>query len=416
LEPQVDSQTFDRIQPVIAAFAAAGRREWRDGRVDVQPLVDLVAVREQLDALDGTARASPDARANAIEAAIEAAINTLPDPFRTAALDHFAFTDDKPTPRTKGERERLAAKSFSKGDRWYRKPTSRYYDLSPQDYVIALVAAALCGVADPVAFTAGRESDANNGAAIEAELPAPIARRHATRYRWLAALGGVLAVSVTVVVIAQPGGGHSSRWQGGTSTVSISDPRRIERLLGPPTSIVEPAESGRIDLEECTAARCRKTPTQEPPPRKPTDPRLPKIFHFTLEILGSYRDEIKSMNLKASSTVEEGSNSVTAVARWSSPISSQIETHASTASVATPTQTASGLPHLEYVAGSTELYERRAGGSSGEVPIFKLPDGLFSPAGLTLTHVGFARQCRPSTRDCPLVVVAIIHFDTRLAP
>jgi hypothetical protein len=403
LEPQIDSQIFERIEPVIAAFAAAGRREWSHRKVESKLLADLPVVQQELGALDATARASPDAETNAIEAAIEAAIRTLRDPFRTAALDQFAYTDDKHIPRTKGERETLAAKSFSKGDRWYRKASRHYHGLSPQDYVIALVTFALCGAPDPIASVARRESGVDDIAATDGDAPTSTAQRF-VQYRWRASLGGALALCVVILALTLLGHGRDHV---NTSTVNIGGAfAQAPKRAGPTFDTGE--EFAGITLKACTTMAGCSDPSAKPVvTQRPGD-----VVSFRLDIEASYQEPIAIMNLAASTAPHNGFTEVTVVAEWKPPLATTaIETRTATVRVALQGPTPSGLPRLDYVPGTTKLYTLIATPVPEEVPFLKLPDGLFASSGITLEQIGPRRQ-HPVIRFAD---VGNIHFDMQVA-
>jgi hypothetical protein len=116
-------------------------------------------VQDQLAELEAAAGFDPDAKMKAIRGAFETAIWTLPNPYRDAAREHFGFTDNSSgKPWRVGVRRERAADKLGMGDRLYREPHREYLGMKPGDYVIALVACALCGISDPIAYIARRES------------------------------------------------------------------------------------------------------------------------------------------------------------------------------------------------------------------------------------------------------------------
>jgi hypothetical protein len=66
-----------------------------------------------------------------------------------------------------GARENLAAKAWGFGGSWYRRPRDEYFGMKTSEYVIALVATAFCGIADPIAYIARREGADAEAATIE---------------------------------------------------------------------------------------------------------------------------------------------------------------------------------------------------------------------------------------------------------
>lgn len=162
VENQIDSQLVERIEPKVAALAAKGRRSWDPLKIDIQLLTSMPSAQARL--ADAVAQADPDANLKAIAGALEAAIHTLPSPYRDAALDQFGFTDQRKS--TQGDREKRAAEKLGRSDGWYRKPHEDYLGMKPRDYVIALVACAFCGITDPFSYIA-RRKEANK----ESDVP-----------------------------------------------------------------------------------------------------------------------------------------------------------------------------------------------------------------------------------------------------
>lgn len=163
VESQTDSQLVEQIEPKVAALAATGRRAWDPIKIDMDLLTSVPLVQDRLARLDAEARAHPDAEIEAIASVLEEGIKSLPNPYRKAALDHFGFTDERPSDSLlrQGARENLAAKAWGFGGGWYRRPRDEYFGMKTSEYVIALVASAFCGIADPIAYIAWREgSDA----------------------------------------------------------------------------------------------------------------------------------------------------------------------------------------------------------------------------------------------------------------
>jgi hypothetical protein len=170
----VESQTnslVERIEPKIAALVVQGRRGWDPIEIDFDVLAGVPQVQDRLAGLDAEGRADPDAKLKAIGDALEAAIKTLPNPYREAALEQFGFTDQRAgEPYSKGIREDRAAKKFGRGARWYRDPHKKYFGMKTSSYVIALVTCAFCGVANPINYINTRE-----GAGVEAPSTGPTA-------------------------------------------------------------------------------------------------------------------------------------------------------------------------------------------------------------------------------------------------
>jgi hypothetical protein len=175
LGTQTGSQLIEQIEPEIAALAAIGRRSWEPVDIKIDLLASVPLVRDRLAGLGAKARADPDAELKAIDSVLEAAIKTLRNPYRTAALDHFGFTDES-TGRGlyQGTREGRAVQAFGLGVDWYRKPHRKYFGMKTSEYVIALAACAFCGIAEPIAYIAKRE-----GADAEVASDGPQAKQDA---------------------------------------------------------------------------------------------------------------------------------------------------------------------------------------------------------------------------------------------
>jgi hypothetical protein len=175
VESQTDSQLVERIEPEIEALAAKGRRSWDPIEIEIDLLASVPLVQDSLTELNAVAGADPDAKLKAIGSALETAIQTLPNPYRDAALDHFGFTDQSSgDPLRQGVREDQAAKAWGYGGGWYRRRQRKYFGMKTGDYVIALVTCAFCGIADPIAYIAKREGADTEAVPIgpQAEGPA----------------------------------------------------------------------------------------------------------------------------------------------------------------------------------------------------------------------------------------------------
>lgn len=177
METQLQSQFFERAETAVGALAAAGLRRWRAKPVDVQALCELPLVQAQLGELGAGSEADVDARRDAVEPAVVAAIKGLPHPYYTTALEHFGLDDTGEKPLGKVAREENAAAVLERSQRWYfeagRSPD--YLGKTPSEYIIALVTVALCGIPDPVAYLA-REAASDrlsDPAETEPTLPTP---------------------------------------------------------------------------------------------------------------------------------------------------------------------------------------------------------------------------------------------------
>ena len=210
METQLDTETFEAVEAQLARFAEAGSDDWRhDARLDSALLASLPAVQARLVAGGGVPPA--DQERDAIEAAIEGAIDALPQPFAQAARDYFGFT--RPA-AAKTKREERAGKTLSYTGRWFRKPTSRYFGLTPREFVVALTTASLCEAPDPLRYVTERlapaESDGPNiqaQAHDQSEAPEPPRRR--ARRRPLA-VASVLLAAGGIGLVLYLGHGHNA--------------------------------------------------------------------------------------------------------------------------------------------------------------------------------------------------------------
>jgi hypothetical protein len=401
VESKQQRTLVEQIQPAITAYAAAGQRFWRgpevEPPVDVELLLGLPVVQQELARFDGDVEADLQAGADAIDAAIKSAIASLPKQFSEAALEQFGFTYRDPiaTPYGKGDRELRAARALGRTtQRWYDQPNKIYGGVKPRDYVVALVTCALCGVRDPLAFSAEREQGTNDQRVDPRDAPRPSLRLLIARYRWQVVLGLVLLVCAAALAIAL---GESAQQHIGTPTVSLGAPKR--RRGGP--SLGE--EEVRISLDACTPiSGCRTGSSKLPVVARPVD-----HVTFELHIGDSYSEPITTMKLLASTIAHEGLVEVTITADWTMPLPpGGLASGSSTARVTIGRSRLSVLPSLKYVSGTTQLYRPLAGDTAEEEPSLMLPDGLFSPSGLTLKQIGPQRRCK----GCKPITVGSIHF------
>jgi len=363
----------------MTLFATEGQHAWRLApSADVASLVNLPEVQKQLTK-STTLDIDRDSELNAITAAVNEAIERLPQPLRDAALEQFGFTDPSPeTPRKKGARENEAAEKLGISKRTYEVPSTKYGGASPRDHLVGLVADALC------------------------EPLHPTARRSPTRYRVMALVGGAVILCGVVLAVTLPRRGRDIR----SSTVNVGSPRHIEHLPGLSAEPMDGTGGLGATIQACALAGCHHTSAT-----RPLRPQLGEIVTFKLGVNDTYRRPVATMTLVASTTINDESADVNIAVGWKPPLATNAtESRTSGTHVEMPLATTSGLPHLEYVAGSTELYETVTGSASEEVPILHLPDGLFSSSGITLTNAGSARECQ----RCTPFTVATIHFEMRV--
>jgi hypothetical protein len=211
LETQLQSQILERAEPVVGAIAASGLRRWRVEPINIEPLFALSLVQAELAAIGTGSETDVDARRDAVDAAIRAAIKRLPEPFYAAAQAHFGADDEGEKPLGKGDREEAAAAVLGRSGRWYVQVgrSTKYLDKTPSEYVVALVTCALGGIADPTSHLAQRalsEPSADGEVATQAEALAVRRRllpRRMSSVRRSTALtaSGLLATLLGVAIV-----------------------------------------------------------------------------------------------------------------------------------------------------------------------------------------------------------------------
>ena len=175
-----DTHSIDRLEPVIQAFATAGRQRWRSILTDVSELERLSAVQAELEYMDGVTRDANAVR-DAIESAVERAIQRIADPFSDAARAHFGYGNDE---KLQGERFALAAPHLGfKSARWYdgERSESPYFGIKPRDYIIRLVTYALAGAEDPIACVDAERRRGGGASAPETSAQSFVDDEHAAR-------------------------------------------------------------------------------------------------------------------------------------------------------------------------------------------------------------------------------------------
>lgn len=125
VEPQlpqgaVQLPSFDEVVCDLEAFVSKGAGFWRAFNVDLETLAGMAVVTGRESPEDG-----PDARNQAIEEALEAAICDLQMPMREAARDFFGFSDAGRRLKGKTARGNLAAKALHMDGRSFRRKRTR---------------------------------------------------------------------------------------------------------------------------------------------------------------------------------------------------------------------------------------------------------------------------------------------------
>lgn len=366
----------------MAAFADAGKREWRQTASSVRALVDLPAVQEQLAAFEPARRAGPDAEAEAIEAAIELAISGLADPFRSAARDYFAYTDEKLEPRTKGQREQLAAKHFGRGDRWYRKPAGAPFgERTPRDHIVALVTAALTGPSEPQQRATSRR-----------------------RRVWAIVAAVLLAlVAIPIVLVATDDSGTAQAVPPPGSVVDASNGKVVSASLPNSRREHEGAiEGGRL----LTGCLLGSGPCLYPPKGQPVVASAGQVVRFNVRLHDTTPAPVAEVKLEAYERRDAADVAISVTDEFPGGGTEQ-GGRAGSSSAPVVVRFRGARPHtLHMIPGSTALYD------AAETPrmLGRLPEGIFAAGGITLTNVGAPRSCW----DCDRNYTRYVFFEMRV--
>jgi hypothetical protein len=129
----------------LTEFVRGGRRRWRTRGLDIDWFARLEAVRHELADLGLEGAPTPNDLRDAIEQAVKAAIESLPDPYSAAGLALFGYADKGPRPAGKAAREEAAGQCLDFSGRWLRtpNPAAPYDGRKPIDWLIEQVAQGL---------------------------------------------------------------------------------------------------------------------------------------------------------------------------------------------------------------------------------------------------------------------------------
>lgn len=392
LENPPRSQLFEQTEFAVAAFAAAGLREWRAKPVTVELFRPLQAMQEHLAGPESGAEPDLGAQKEAIVSAIAAAIRVLHDPDYSAARHHFGFTDtdEDSKPLGKVERETKAACCYGRESQaWYYKAgrSSAFYDKTPSEYVIALVTAALCGAADPQACVAQLHASSLQ--------PRPTAAGRIPTGRRLGVLLLVLVgLCLALVVLAEPGPTKRPRQLPAAGSVVNATSGEV---VGAPFHRVRPPSPGGVtlgfQLDACVEdahGGCRYESAAH------TRADLGDVVRFRLRLDEEYLSPVSELKLSATAISRVRDAEVVVVAEWNPPGGGH---SVESTSVSTVIQLpegfgGTGTHYLSYVVGSTRLYAPpHTADGEGEL-IARLPDGLFGSQGITFTAVPPCRACK----------------------
>lgn len=156
------------LEPHVATLASSGLAGWRLSEADLDVLARAPLVDAEIQRLADDGPATRDVRWDAVERAVEAAIETIGRPFSESARHQFGFTAPSGGAWDLKERQARAADAMSKSWSWYRTTSAKFGGLKPGQYVIRLVSLALLGFRDPVAVQADLQE---KGSAPARSLP-----------------------------------------------------------------------------------------------------------------------------------------------------------------------------------------------------------------------------------------------------
>lgn len=151
----MNAPTANQLEEQVVQLANQGRGSWRKPRTNLDVLRRAPLIGEKLAA---TAASDSDADSiwKAVEDGIVAAIETLPDPFRSAAKAQFGLSAPKGAMWALPERRKKAAKCLNYSLSWYRKKQAELGGVDGERYIARLVTFALLGEADPVGWLRSR--------------------------------------------------------------------------------------------------------------------------------------------------------------------------------------------------------------------------------------------------------------------
>jgi hypothetical protein len=359
------------------------------------PLAKLAA-HEESDA---------EAQRDAIVQAVAIAIRALREPYYSAARDHFGFedTDLNTKPLGKVERETNAARHLGRTSQaWYYKAGRgpNYLDKTPSEYVIALVTAALCGAPDPETYLAIAAPRA------KADTPAP-ALLHPRRRVWpRPALAG-MATLIIVVASAAALGAFSAGGRADTLPTPGSVIDASTGKVSPPGSSSAHVAGTTSQLLEAGAYLC-VTHQGVCVSRSAMDRRgvAKGILHLRLALFGQGNAPIPAITLHAHKRTRITGTDVSVTTTWreASSASASPKNASISSDILVRFADLSNF-YLKYIPGTTYLSRNSQGGS--DRLITRLPDGLFSPAGITLSDLPVSP---PGCYDCYQSVVRLIDF------
>ncbi len=390
------SGEFDAVTQAVADFARAGQQRWRKKRIGLAPLLNLESVQAELNPQD----VSTDARRDAVERAIKAAIERLPDPERAATIAYFGFDGGNPNHT---DRQNRAGALLGLTGRWFRGKSSEYPP-SPREYVIALVAESLAGGEDPLA------TDPKEGASVEPPAPGSPAAGDPEPDGSAGVLVAMVLVLALALLVEYGGLGNLVSWPGGEKDPipprgAIVDARTGEVFAA---RLVRPLANSRglawrdilwacdRDSEDCDRSELARR-------RAPLKVGPGDTIDFRVRLYDPHGEPVSVLRLAAAPVRAPERTFVRLSIEW--PVKARrageglgMEAHHDAVALQLPRQAS-----LVYDEGSTMLY-----GSAGEEAVVAhLPEGIMDPPGIKLRDVGSPRDCW----DCNLESVRYVGFE-----
>lgn len=383
---------FRAVEQAVGEFAHEGQQRWRQKGIRLEPLLALDAVQETMNPQGE----GPDAQRDAVEAAIEAAVERLGNPEREAARAYFGFDGDS---QKRGARQTRAGEILGMKDRTFRG--TRGDPSSPQAQIVRLVTVELVGEGDPLDAERSAESLAARAEELEPDGPAgamwlPIVILACAAFAGLGGLGGLANLT------------HG--WGGGGGDPipprgSIVDARTGQVFAA---QLVRPRADSRGLVWKNILWACDRSAEDCSGPQPESGSTTVAAgagdtIDFRIRLYDPRGEPVSVLRLAAKPVLTLQGTSVRLSIEW--PVKAHrpggglgLETHHDAVTLKLPPQTL-----LVYDEGSTVLY-----GAAGEkVAVARLPEGIMDPPGIKLRNVGTPPDCW----DCSLGSVRYVGFE-----
>jgi hypothetical protein len=408
-------QTIDdmtaAIEPEIAKIADRGKQGWRRStRIDIALLATLPCVCQTLEIAEQQgAGLGPDPQRDAIEEAIQASIMHLPNPFQAAILAQFGFDDGS---GKKVHRELRAAEALGKGDRWFRKPSSEYFGLTPYEYCVAFVTSALCGASDPQGDIARRHEAAPTPVAAISVDRQGVQTFDVTSYNvWALAAIAFLTVGLLVWAILEQGrSGTPARGSVVDATTGTILPANA--LLG-----IRPTPGPAVDgFGEEIFTVCDTTATKGCPVfvAGPIHARQGDTLLIRITLHDGGRLPISELRISMAQIPllrlrGHYGTDLRFMLQYPGGKHTEEMPSGDTQGEITVYYTDTNTHELRYISGSTRLYDPSGEWRSEGRLLAHMPDGIDSVAGITLLDVGPPKGCW----RCDVTYMRYVDFSMR---